>query len=95
MTTLGTFTLWVGTRTLANMKWMTETLPTVTATDWQPYRLQFTSLTLDNNRPVLDNVQLQIAPAPSTLALFGCAAAWIVYARQREMLAHGIRLSAV
>jgi hypothetical protein len=72
MTSLGNYSLAPGTRTYANMQWITLTTPSVNVQDSVVYRLQFTSLNPASNfGPALDNVQLVQVPEPSTLSLLG------------------------
>lgn len=82
LTTLGTFSLEVGTRTRANMQWVTMTTSAVSVVDSQLYRLQFTSLTLDDSGPALDNVRVEMVPEPSGFALLGCALAGLLCVRR-------------
>jgi hypothetical protein len=77
MTSLGTYSLDSAPRTIANMQWVTFTTPQVVVSGSVLYRLQSTSLNPGNGGNALDNVQLQIVPEPSAVAilcsgLIGC-----------------------
>jgi hypothetical protein len=72
LTSLGTYTLDTGTRTLSNMQWLTVTTPQFSADSSTLYRLEFTSLTAGANGPALDNVQVSLIPEPGSLAIVCC-----------------------
>lgn len=73
LSTLGTFGVDSGPRSIGNMQYVTFTTPDVLVSDSVLYRLQFTSLVGGNGGAVLDNVQLQVVPEPSTAALLSSA----------------------
>jgi hypothetical protein len=64
LTTLGTYTINVGTRTPSDMQWLTFA-PQVSIVGSATYRLEFTSLTAGSDGPALDNVKLTAVPEPS------------------------------
>jgi len=69
MTTLGTYGVDAAPRSINNMQWVTFTTPEVLVSDSVVYRLQFTSIVSGVGGPALDNVQLQVVPEPSAVAL--------------------------
>lgn len=73
LTTLGIYGVDSAPRSIGNMQYVTFTTPQLLVSDSVLYRLQFTSFVGGNAGAVLDNVQLQLVPEPSSAALLGSA----------------------
>ncbi|MCO5052367.1 MAG: PEP-CTERM sorting domain-containing protein [Verrucomicrobiae bacterium] len=71
MSLLGTYGVDSEPRRIWDMQWVTITTPEITVSDANTYRLQFSSLVPGAGGAALDNVQIQLVPEPSVLALVG------------------------
>jgi hypothetical protein len=87
MTSLGNYVLSPGTRTYANMQWISLTTSSVNVQDSVLYRLQFSSLNpASNYGPALDNIQLVQVPEPGALSLLGVGAMLVLrFARRKSV----------
>ena len=84
LTSLGTYSLDSAPRTVSNMQWVTFTTPQIIVSDSVLYRLQFTSLVPGIAGNALDNIQLQVVPEPSTIALLSSSLIGFCIYRRRN-----------